>query len=488
MFEILNIHNLIGYNLQFCIKSYSVIYLTAFILYSDIGLIKEMVKPQYSIDETDAEPPGVNRQRGATVATSVRTDGASVDSGISSGIASMRIDGSDVPYMSQSVNLDSRVHPDGSALGSYRINEKFQGNPRILSKEAPSSLSDELKSSVSSSISLSDSKKWMSQNQLQGSKVHSIHSIHPKPEKQIISLHEASVMKLETLVVAQDKEGDNEIILAAIKNHEDYVILLIDCLVYRKCPKYLNITNDLGQSILYLTVYRDMARATKRLVEIEEVELDVRDHKGNTPLHLACEKGYLQQVKILTLQKKPKSNVLSNNSSSDSISNRSSELTETESERARRDQNKKPSQRELAELKNYNGWNCLHVAVQNGHIDVVNYLIKDLKMDANCPGGSRGMTPCHIAVENDDIPMLIYLIHKAKVDVNILTYDKWSPVQFAAFKQEESIIKLLIACRAHKGDVEHCQTLMTSQAQSINDEYNGEDEDEEYDSDDDDWS
>ena len=105
----------------------------------------------------------------------------------------------------------------------------------------------------------------------------------------------------------------------------------------------------------------------------------------------------------------------------------------------------------LLELKNYDGWNCLHLAVQNGHMNIADYLITDLKVNPNIPGGSRGMTPCHIAVEIEDTSMLIYLLSKAEIDVDMMTYDKWTPFQMAAVNNHEAELTLLLS-KTHSPD------------------------------------
>ena len=59
-----------------------------------------------------------------------------------------------------------------------------------------------------------------------------------RPEKELfqtISLHEAQCHRIELLIVYQDNDGDNELLLAAMKGLEDYVIYLIFCLVSGKC-------------------------------------------------------------------------------------------------------------------------------------------------------------------------------------------------------------------------------------------------------------
>ena len=71
--------------------------------------------------------------------------------------------------------------------------------------------------------------------------------------------------------------------------------------VIDSCPScsLLNIQNDLGQTTLHLAVLTGQHDLVRKLV-VHGAALDIRDHHGDTPLHLACRQGLLDCVIALT--------------------------------------------------------------------------------------------------------------------------------------------------------------------------------------------
>ena len=214
--------------------------------------------------------------------------------------------------------------------------------------------------------------------------------------KGTTSFWELRVQPPEDILCSQDKDGDNELMLAIMKQHESYALFIINVIVSRKKSKLLNIRNSLGQAATHLAVMTDLPAVTQALVSAG-VTVDLRDNNGHTPLHCASHRGLLKQVHVLT------------SSCSDP-----------------------KLAKQIADLHDYQGWSCIHLAAQRSYVDVIEYLVKNVGADVNKPGGGRGMTPLHVAVLAQDICMILFLLKVVKANINALTYDKWSAVELAA--------------------------------------------------------
>lgn len=246
-------------------------------------------------------------------------------------------------------------------------------------------------------------------------------------EEVTVGLPVLLVMSPEDLFCAQDQEGDNELMLALVKGHENYFCYMVDVLVKRKSHKLLNIRNNLRHTVLHLAVLTDSLLATKKLVQVG-VDLGSQDHRGDTALHRACSLGYLKHAVAITTP----------------VATRHNSGVSKEAWR-------------LAETLNYQGWNCLHVAVQKGYCDIAEHMWS-LGVDVNKPGGGRGMSALHIATQARDTTMIIFLIHKLQADVNRTTFDKWTAIEFATFHNDDILISLLLSCGAYVSEMKNCHT------------------------------
>ncbi|CAJ0928321.1 unnamed protein product [Ranitomeya imitator] len=152
---------------------------------------------------------------------------------------------------------------------------------------------------------------------------------------------------------------------------------------------YLNRQNNLLQTPLHLAIITDQYEIAANLLEAG-CDPEVRDHNGNTALHIACEKGSLQGVGVIV-------------------------------------QNCKSHLKPLLQYTNYNGQSCLHLASINGFLAIVENLIM-LGADVNAQEPSNGRTALHLAVDKQN-PDLMFLLLKHDADVNRVTYEGHSPCQ-----------------------------------------------------------
>ncbi|XP_015720507.1 NF-kappa-B inhibitor alpha [Coturnix japonica] len=170
---------------------------------------------------------------------------------------------------------------------------------------------------------------------------------------------------------------------------------------------FLNFQNNLSQTPLHLAVITDQPEIAEHLLKAG-CDLDVRDFRGNTPLHIACQQGSLRCVSVLTQHCQPH-HLLA-----------------------------------VLQATNYNGHTCLHLASIQGYLAVVEYLLS-LGADVNAQEPCNGRTALHLAVDlqNSD---LVSLLVKHGADVNKVTYQGYSPYQLTWGRDNSSIqeqLKLL---------------------------------------------
>lgn len=153
---------------------------------------------------------------------------------------------------------------------------------------------------------------------------------------------------------------------------------------------FLNFQNNLQQTPLHLAVITNQPGIAQALLEAG-CDPELRDFRGNTPLHLACEQGCLASVGVLTQTCTPQ------------------HLTS------------------ILQATNYNGHTCLHLASIHGYLGIVEHLVS-LGADVNAQEPCNGRTALHLAVDLQN-PDLVSLLLKCGADVNRVTYQGYSPYQ-----------------------------------------------------------
>lgn len=281
-------------------------------------------------------------------------------------------------------------------------------------------------------------------------------------ERSTITETELLCLRPEEILCAQDKDGDNELMLAIMKHRVIYVLMVIDLLVKRHSAALLNLKNNNGLTALHLAVKVDEVDVTLKLMEAN-VDYEIRDNDGNTPLHLACLLGRIKHVAALTgnhpVQIATASMRTSTNNTNSVQQTAATAASSNGVQHNRTTQTKydPTPYRNCANLLNYNSWNCLHLAVKNGHFEVAEYLVSVLGVDVNARGGGRGMGIVHIAEESQDMPLLLLIIRCLKADINLQTYDGWSPIEFAAFRNDVVMARVLLTHGGHAGDYLNCR-------------------------------
>ncbi|KFR01990.1 NF-kappa-B inhibitor alpha, partial [Opisthocomus hoazin] len=154
------------------------------------------------------------------------------------------------------------------------------------------------------------------------------------------------------------------------------------------------------QTPLHLAVITDQPEIAEHLLKAG-CDLEIRDFRGNSPLHIACEQGSLGSVSVLTQCCQPH------------------------------------HLRAVLQATNYNGHTCLHLASIQGYLAIVEYLLS-LGADVNAQEPCNGRTALHLAVDlqNSD---LVSLLVKHGADVNKVTYQGYSPYQLTWGRDNSSI-------------------------------------------------
>jgi len=97
--------------------------------------------------------------------------------------------------------------------------------------------------------------------------------------------------------------------------------------------------------------------------------------------------------------------------------------------------------------KDSKGNTSLHSAAQNGHLEVVKYLINNTDIDIECYNQANN-TPLHVAAWNDRKHVVKYLINQG-VNLNPKSYNGSVPMHMAAVTGYSEIVSLLLNAGAH---------------------------------------
>ncbi|KAM3930713.1 NF-kappa-B inhibitor epsilon [Leptodactylus fuscus] len=196
------------------------------------------------------------------------------------------------------------------------------------------------------------------------------------------------------------EEGDTLLHLSIIHG-----ILELSLYFISLAPKdVLDIQNDLYQSPLHLAVYLGQMEVVEALVA-KDVNLELQDRKGDTALHLACEKEHLDCAKVLLRGPRGPQNL---------------------------------------QLQNWKGLSCLHIATLKRNQDLISLLLES-GADINSQEGTSGKTPLHLAVEMLDRSLLLHLLQR-RPKVDAFMYNGCTPLHLAVGRKDAGLARLL--CQA----------------------------------------
>lgn len=212
----------------------------------------------------------------------------------------------------------------------------------------------------------------------------------------------------------KDGDGDTQLHIAIMQGYVQAALILISLAHH---PRLLNVMNDHLQSPLHLAVLTQQPLIIRRLV-LAGADLSLRNFRGNTALHLACANGDLACAKALT-----------------------DPLYPMERNKLIPGQ-KVPALPQNLEQINYNGEMCLHVAVINGHVNLVCLLLR-LGTDLEARECLAGRTALHLAVERKCWPIITFLLKECEPCLDTKTYSGLTAYQLALYTDRQLARELL---------------------------------------------
>ncbi|UJR21124.1 hypothetical protein I4U23_024224 [Adineta vaga] len=192
---------------------------------------------------------------------------------------------------------------------------------------------------------------------------------------------------------------------------------------------------------LHCAVARNNLPGVKQLISLK-ANIEAEDRQGIRPFHLACKEGYLTIVEYL-LEQKVEIDVLD----VDHWTSMHYACARGHLEVVKLIHSKEELIfQDLLEMKTNTNATCLHLAVQNGNIELVDYILNtytgdDLIVFINEHTEPLG-TALHIAAKVCD-PLVIDLLYQHGADPNILNSNEQSSLHIASVSNRLDIIQQL---------------------------------------------
>ena len=258
-------------------------------------------------------------------------------------------------------------------------------------------------------------------------------------------------------LLARDEEGNTALHIAASRGHHDVVLELASRYTAPSGEAYDGVNNE-GQTPLHLACYKGWIKCVDPLAIKFPKEMYVKDNNGNTPIMAASLAGHKTLVSLLKERYKvaidSKEGELLNHKE-DKHKPKLSDQTEASScLLAAAKQGSLGVVRALVShpscdllARDEEGNTALHIAASRGHHDVV----LELASRYTAPSGevyagvnNKGQTPLHLACRNGWIKCVDHLINKLHFDFNLKEVNGNTPLKSASIAGHNDIILLLL--------------------------------------------
>ncbi|XP_064098906.1 NF-kappa-B inhibitor cactus-like isoform X1 [Macrobrachium nipponense] len=242
----------------------------------------------------------------------------------------------------------------------------------------------------------------------------------PRPTRSRLGLNQAQVALLQE-IFQTDEDGDTQLHVAVMRGFIEVVYHITRLLPHQA---FLDLPNHTGRTALHLAVSTGDSGVARHLVVCGASPV-ARDRRGNTPLHSASAQGDLRMVTQLT---RP--------------------VTVAEVMNARLSYAPAHTAGLLAaDLTNYDGQTCIHIAAQEGHKEILQHLTW-YGADINAREGKSGRTALHYAVEARDQALVAFLAESCRASLTLETYAGLTPYQLALANGATGIANLLLSMGA----------------------------------------
>lgn len=217
------------------------------------------------------------------------------------------------------------------------------------------------------------------------------------------------------VVYGKDEDGDTLLNIAIL---ERQVQLVTEFIKLAPGCVWLDIqNNDMWQTPLHLAVLTNQVDIARRLM-VGGADLEMQDCNGDTPLHVASRVGNRDMVSVLLSP---------------------IELRETGQNEYRIPVRNIPQN---LEIRNSNGYTCLHEAALNGHLNIVKILISN-GARINTRECKCGATVLHMAIDNGNSEMVSYFLSRRDTNIDNKLYNGTTPMLLAHYRKNSEILEKL---------------------------------------------
>jgi len=218
-----------------------------------------------------------------------------------------------------------------------------------------------------------------------------------------------------------DQDGDTQLHVAVMRGFVE-VVHEICCLLPHQA--FLDLANNDGKTALHLAVATGCSAMARTLLVCGASPV-ARDTRGNTPLHIACATQSRDTLERLTRPVAPQ---------------------EVQALRL----NYRPvhvSGILAADLYNFTGETCIHMAVSAGDKDILGHLTS-CGADINAKERLGGRTALHLAVEANDASLVSHLAVHCRASPHAINYARLTPYQLALACGSATLATLLMSLGA----------------------------------------
>ena len=218
----------------------------------------------------------------------------------------------------------------------------------------------------------------------------------------------------------QDEDGDS--FLHVLLFHQESIVPFLR---YTPGPSYLNVINELNQSLLMVSCIQNMPETTRLLI-LSGANFLLPDFKGDTALHLSVKYKRIECSKALL----------------ERFSWKEYKENENNLLYTRYDLPRIPSQK-LMHMYNDAGLTPIHLAVLGKQYDILT-LLWESGGNMAIPTKTTGDSPLHLAVRMNDQNSIQFLVEKVKVNLHKGNFANVSVLQLALAYRYSHIVKYLV--------------------------------------------